>query len=1024
MSKVGSIEIVTQKRLLKVFENDLDYDYLGDWQDREGNSNVEEEILTDWLKSQGHDVSIIRKVLTRLEKQKSIGGATQLYDANRAVYDLLRYGVKVQSEVGEQKQTVWLIDWKNPENNHFAVAEEVTIIGKPNTKRPDIVIYVNGIALGVIELKRSTVTVSEGIRQNLVNQNKEFIQHFFSTIQLVFAGNDTEGLRHGVIGTPERFFLKWKEEGDIENPLDRSVVQMCEKHRFLELIHDFIVFDAGIKKTCRTNQYFGTKATREFCVNREGGIVWHTQGSGKSLIMVWLAKWLRENVKDARVLILTDRTELDEQIEKVFKGVNEDIHRTTDGADLITSLNTKNNWLMCSLIHKFGSSDKEETEAFIEDIKSKLPNNFSAKGEMFVIIDECHRTQSGRMHRAMKEILSDNVTIIGFTGTPLIQTEKKSTLETFGPYIHTYKYDEAVADKVILDLRYEARKIDQTLSSPDKVDQWFEHKTEGLNDVAKAKLKRRWGTLQKVFSAEDRLKVIARDILFDMEMKERLNSGKGNAMLVASGIPEACRYYNIFKETLGEKCAIVTSYEPSTSQIKGEESGEGETQNVMMYDAYTNMLANWFQEPEEVARNKAKEFETQVKKIFVNEPGRMKLLIVVDKLLTGFDAPSATYLYIDKSMQDHGLFQAICRVNRLDDDSKEYGYIVDYKDLFNSIEDAFNDFTGDAFDGYAKEDVEGLLKGRLEMAKLRLQETLEEIRALCEPVEKPHETAQYMDYFCKADYSDEEGVKVDQEKRTKLYKLTRSLIRTYAEIASDISSLFDLKSATEIKKEIKHYEKLYEEIQVASGDYIDMKMYESGMRHLIDSYIRADDSETISSFDDFSLIQLLVKEGHSAIDSLPDGIKNSRENVAEVIRSNVRRLIVDRQSVNPAYYDKMSSILNDLIERAKTEVEDYEEYLEKLIELAKMVENPETSESYPNIIRTKPQRAMYDNLGNNEVLAIKVDKSIIESKKDGWKNNLIKTRIVRNAIKNALLGTEYEDQVDIILNIAREQSDY
>ena len=1024
MSKVGSIEIVTQKRLLKVFENDLDYDYLGDWQDREGNSNVEEGILTDWLKSQGHDVSIIRKVLTRLEKQKSIGGATQLYDANRAVYDLLRYGVKVQSEVGEQKQTVWLIDWKNPENNHFAVAEEVTITGKPNTKRPDIVIYVNGIALGVIELKRSTVTVSEGIRQNLVNQKKEFIQHFFSTIQLVFAGNDTEGLRHGVIGTPERFFLKWKEEGDIENPLDRSVVQMCEKHRFLELIHDFIVFDAGIKKTCRTNQYFGTKATREFCVNREGGIVWHTQGSGKSLIMVWLAKWLRENVKDARVLILTDRTELDEQIEKVFKGVNEDIHRTTDGADLITSLNTKNDWLMCSLIHKFGSSDKEETEAFIEDIKSKLPNNFSAKGEMFVIIDECHRTQSGKMHRAMKEILSENVTIIGFTGTPLIQTEKRSTLETFGPYIHTYKYDEAVADKVILDLRYEARKIDQTLSSPGKVDQWFEHKTEGLNDVAKAKLKRRWGTLQKVFSAEDRLKVIARDILFDMEMKERLNSGKGNAMLVASGIPEACRYYNIFKETLGEKCAIVTSYEPSTSQIKGEESGEGETQNVMMYDAYTNMLANWFQEPEEVARNKAKEFETQVKKIFVNEPGRMKLLIVVDKLLTGFDAPSATYLYIDKSMQDHGLFQAICRVNRLDDDSKEYGYIVDYKDLFNSIEDAFNDFTGDAFDGYAKEDVEGLLKGRLEMAKLRLQETLEEIRALCEPVEKPHETAQYMDYFCKADYSDEEGVKVDQEKRTKLYKLTRSLIRTYAEIASDISSLFDPKSAAEIKKEIKHYEKLYEEIQVASGDYIDMKMYESGMRHLIDSYIRADDSETISSFDDFSLIQLLVKEGHSAIDSLPDGIKNSRENVAEVIRSNVRRLIVDRQSVNPAYYDKMSSILNDLIERAKTEVEDYEEYLEKLIELAKMVENPETSESYPNIIRTDPQRAMYDNLGNNEVLAIKVDKAIIESKKDGWKNNLIKTRIVRNAIKNALLGTEYEDQVDIILNIAREQSDY
>ena len=1023
MSKVGSIEIVTQKRLLKVFENDLDYDYLGDWQDREGNSNVEEEYLAQWLTSQGKSPAIITKVLTKLNKAKGVGGAIKLYDANRAVYDLLRYGVKVKLDAGELNQTVSLVDWKNPENNHFAVAEEVTVVGNPHTKRPDIVIYVNGIALGIIELKRSTVNVSHGIRQNLDNQKKEFIQHFFSTIQLVFAGNDTEGLRHGVIRTPERFFLQWKEESDIVNPLDRSVTQMCEKNRFLELIHDYIVFDAGIKKTCRTNQYFGTRATREFAVNREGGIVWHTQGSGKSLIMVWLAKWLRENVKDARVLILTDRTELDEQIEKVFKGVNENIYRAESGQDLIDTLNSKAEWLMCSLIHKFGSSDKEDTESFIEEIKSKLPAGFSAKGEMFVIIDECHRTQSGKMHRAMKEILSEETTIIGFTGTPLMKTEKKSTMETFGPYIHTYKYDEAVSDKVILDLRYEARKIDQTLSSPERVDEWFEHKTAALNNVAKARLKRRWGTLQKVFSAKDRLKIIAKDILYDMEMKERLYSGKGNAMLIASGIPEACRYYKIFRETLGEKCAIVTSYEPHSSHIKDEESGEGETQNIMMYDIYTKMLADWFQEPVETARNKAEEFELQVKKMFVEEPGRMKLLIVVDKLLTGFDAPSATYLYIDKSMQNHGLFQAICRVNRLDDDSKEYGYIVDYKDLFNSIEDAYDDYTGDAFDGYAKEDVEGLLKNRLEMANTRLQETLEEVRALCEPVERPHGTAQYMDYFCKADLLDDAGVKVDQEKRTKLYKLTRALIRTYVEMASEMPSLgFDAAAAAAIKKEVGHYEKVYEEIQLASGDYIDMKMYESGMRRLIDDYIRAEDSQVISSFDDLSLVELLVKEGQAAIDSLPVGIKNNRELIAEVIRSNVRRLIVDRQSVNPAYYDKMSSILNDLIEQSKSDVEDYEEYLQKLIELAKMVKNPQSNTSYPTSINTAAKAALYDNLGSDEDLALWVDNAIMTSKQDDWKNNQIKTKIVRNAIKKVL--AEDSDQIDVILNIAREQSDY
>ena len=361
----------------------------------------------------------------------------------------------------------------------------------------------------------------------------------------------------------------------------------------------------------------------------------------------------------------------------------------------------------------------------------------------------------------------------------------------------------------------------------------------------------------------------------------------------------------------------------------------------------------------------------------------------------------------------------------MDDDSKEYGYIIDYKDLFNSIEDAFNDYTGDAFDGYAKEDVEGLLKSRLDMANSRLQETLEEIRALCEPVEKPHETAQYMAYFCKADFSDEAGVKVDQEKRTKLYKLTRSLIRTYAEIASDMTSLgFDEDAANEIKKEVGHYEKVYEEIQVASGDYIDMKMYESGMRHLIDSYIRAEDSQVISSFDDLSLIQLLVKEGQSAIDALPAGIRNNRENVAEVIRSNVRRLIVDRQSVNPGYYDRMSNILNDLIEQSKAEVEDYEEYLKKLIELAKMVGNPQSSTSYPTEIKTAAQAALYDNLGNDVELALKVDNAIMTSKQDNWKNNPIKTKIVRIAIRDALEGSDFEDILDDILNIAREQSDY
>jgi type I restriction enzyme R subunit len=262
MSTVGQIEKKTQQRIVKLFRENLDYDYLGDWTDREGNANIEPDLLRSWLKKQGVAATLVTRALHILEKTAG-DTSKSLYDRNRAVYDLLRYGVKVRPDVGENMQTVWLIDWKNPEKNNFAIAEEVTILGadsKAYTKRPDIVLYVNGIALGVLELKRSTVSVAEGIRQNLDNQKKVFIEPFFSTMQWIMAGNDTEWLRYGTIQTPEKYYLNWKEQSAIENPLDRALAQMCNKTRFLELIHDFIVLEAGIKKLCRHHQYFGVRA--------------------------------------------------------------------------------------------------------------------------------------------------------------------------------------------------------------------------------------------------------------------------------------------------------------------------------------------------------------------------------------------------------------------------------------------------------------------------------------------------------------------------------------------------------------------------------------------------------------------------------------------------------------------------------------------------------------------------------------------------------------------------------------------
>ncbi len=1035
MSKVGQIEKRTQARVVALFRERLCYDYLGDRTELD-NRNIEEALLRNWLSKQGVADTLINRALHELIRVAT-DTSKSLYDRNKEVYDLLRYGVKVQPGAGENRVTVWLVDWKHPENNHFAIAEEVTVKGadlanaaKASTKRPDVVIYINGIALGVLELKRSTVSVAEGIRQNLDNQKKEFIQPFFSTMQWVMAGNDTEGLRYATIETPEKYYLRWVEDtgpyAGEPNLLDRHLLQVCRKPRLLELIHDFVVFDAGTKKLCRQNQYFGVKAAQEFITRREGGIIWHTQGSGKSLTMVWLAKWIRENREGARVLIITDRTELDQQIETVFKGVNEQIYRTTSGNDLIDTLNRPDESLICSLVHKFGrqgdDASDEGAKAFIAAIQ-KLPPDFKAKGDIHVFVDECHRTQSGDLHKAMKTLLP-NAIFIGFTGTPLLKADKQKSIEVFGRYIHTYKFDQAVREGVVLDLRYEARDIDQTLTNRDKIDQWFEAKTKGLNDLAKAQLKQKWGTMQRVLSSQDRLEKIVADVLMDMSTKPRLMDGHGNAMLVAGSIYEACKFYELFaKSELKGKCAIVTSYAPSVADTKGETTGAGDTDNLIKYGVYAQMLADWFNEPAEKAINKVEQFEKEVKKTFLDKPGQMKLLIVVDKLLTGFDAPSATYLYIDKQMRDHGLFQAICRVNRLDGDDKEYGYIIDYKDLFQSLEGAVGDYTSGALDGYDQDDVKGLLENRLDKAREDLEDARETVKALCEPVAAPRDSAAYLHYFCAIESGNAEQLKDNEPKRLKLYKFVAALIRAYAGIANELAEAgYKPDEIDKIKNEVDHYSKVRDEVRLASGDYIDLKAYEPAMRHLIDTYIRAEDSEKISAFDDLSLIQLIVERGPDVAAAKLKGILKTEESVAETIENNVRKLIINESPVDPAYYEKMSKLLDALIEQRRKGVVSYKEYLEKIATLTKEATMPGGGPGgYPGGVKTAAQRSLFNNLGKDEGLALAVDAAIMGSRQDGWKSNTMKTKRVRNAINAVLNDDELATQ---ILDLAKHQSDY
>lgn len=1012
MSKVGEIERKTQTRVIQLLQNKFGYEYLGNWHDRVNNSNIEESILRSYLIKQKYSETLINKALYELNK---IAGdqSKSLYDTNKAVYELLRYGIKEKEDIGQNSETIYLIDWKNPLNNQFAIAEEVTISGE-NIKRPDVVIYVNGIALAVLELKRSTISVAEGIRQNLLNQNKNFIQSFFNTIQLVMAGNNTEGLRYGVIETTEKYYLNWKEEtvvnDELQNILDRQLIQLFDKARFLELIHNFIVYDAGIKKICRHNQYFGVKAAQEHVRKKEGGIIWHTQGSGKSLTMIWLAKWIRENITDARILIITDRDELDSQIKDVFLGVNENIHRCKSGKDLIENLNQSTPPLLCSLIHKFAKKEESDYEGFLAAVERSLPKNFVAKGNLFVFVDECHRTQSGLLHQAMKKILP-NAMFIGFTGTPLLKKDKQKSIEIFGSYIHTYKYDEAVKDGVVLDLRYEARDIDQAITSPEKVDQWFTAKTKGLNDYALTQLKKKWGTMQRVLSSQSRLEKIVADILLDMETKDRLSSGRGNAMLVAGSIYQACKFYELFIKSGFLKCAIVTSYVPSTSDIRTEETGEGVTEKLRQYEIYQNMLNG----------KNVEEFEKEVKRKFIKEPGQMRLLIVVDKLLTGFDAPPATYLYIDKKMQDHGLFQAICRVNRLDDVDKEFGYIIDYKDLFPRLEHSIQDYTADALDGYDKEDVAGLLSDRLEKAREHLEDCRESIKALCEPVGSAKDSLAYINYFCGRDTSNKDELKDSEQKRIALYKQTSALLRAFANIANEYDKAgYAHQEFALIKKEVEHYENVRTEVKLASGDYIDLKVYEPAMRHLIDTYIRAEESVKISAFDDLSLVQLIVERGPEAIQDLPKGIRESEEAVAETIENNLRKVIIDEQPINPKYYENMSILLDELIKQRKEGAVAYKAYLAKIVELSKQIKNPSASTAYPSSMDTSAKRALYDNLDRDEKLTESLNYEIINTKKDSWRGNKIKEREVIYVINKHVK----DDDVERIFEIVKNQKDY
>lgn len=845
-----------------------------------------------------------------------------LVRTSEKIYDALLLGKSYPETVGDGKMLSFnlrYIDWDNPQNNVFHVTEEFAVDSqdRQHNARPDIVLFINGIPFAVIECKAPHIPVEEAVGQMIRNQQAAYIPHLFKFAQLVVATNKN-AVKYATAGTPKKFWSVWKEQDDewlqtrlkalvpdrMPTEQDRNIVSLFSRERVFELIRYFILFDANVKKVCRYQQFFAVREIMKTIAesdehgNRQSGVIWHTQGSGKSLTMVMLAKTILMELKDChpRVVIVTDRKELDAQIAATFAHTRLTPARATSGRHLVELVNSARADVITSIINKFNTVERQEIKNPSRDI--------------FVLVDESHRSNYGLMATRMRSVFP-NACYIGFTGTPLMKSEK-NTMARFGRLIHKYTIRDGVEDGAIVPLIYEGRFVEQKVDE-ENIDLWFKQTTRRLTEAQREDLRRKWSSIRRLTSTDARIKRIALDI--SEHFIEGYKDTGFKAMLATNYKRDAIRYLQCFEQFGDLSCAVVIS--PPDMREGVDDADEGADDLVVSF--WNKMMQQY---------GDADRYEEAIKNRFCD--GEIDILIVCSKLLTGFDAPLCQVLYIDKELKEHGLLQAIARTNRLHE-GKDYGLIVDYRGLIEKLDTAMDMYSGAGLENFDGGDLKGVVVdvmsaiGNLRSAYTQLVELFAPVGSI----------------------SDAEAVEVflaDDNVRQDFYTLLCAFGRALHLVlnAEQAYNALGKEERQKYQDTFIFFSKVRRSVKLQYCDAIDNAEYEPLMQNLLDTHLSVAGLKKITS-----PIDILNKDDfEKELEEL-----GSLRSKADAIASRMTRSISEKRDENPAYYDSFSKRIRDALALYKEKVISEAEYLAKMRTIMGDYHAGRSTVSYPERIK-------------------------------------------------------------------------